>query len=129
MPLKRPNFAMFLWFWVFFGTAAGAFAQAPDTSGGSVGYFTIWSYTRNAPSEPLERAELAQRTLGYWELHMESGGAVESAAFHASDGALWLSIRYVEEGGHVYADVYSAAGAFVVRKSTQLRDRLPRPAP
>ncbi|MFQ5699273.1 MAG: hypothetical protein ACE5IL_13440 [Myxococcota bacterium] len=126
---KRLNIAILFCFLGIVGIGRGGLAGAPEPARSPVEYFTIWSYTRNVPSEPLEPSELENRTLGYWELHLDSGGAVESAAFHASDGALWLSIRYVEEGGHVYADVYSAAGALVVRKSTQLHDRLPRPGP
>ena len=92
----------------------------------SVRYFAVWSYRLNAPSNELPESELEGRTLGYWELRLDDGGLVDEAAYHGSDGRIWLSVRYVPDDEHLYADVYNGQGQFVVRKSTQLKDRRPR---
>ncbi len=89
-------------------------------------YFAVWSYTQNAPSNELSASDLEARTLGYWELRLGDTGLLERASYHGSNGSVWLSVRLVADGGHVYADVYNAQDQFVVRKSTQLRDMRPR---
>jgi hypothetical protein len=91
-----------------------------------VRYFAVWSYTQNAPSSEIPESELEGRTLGYWELRLDAEGHMDEAAYHGSDGQVWLRVRYVPEGGRLYADLYNAQGQFVVRKSTQLEDRRPR---
>jgi hypothetical protein len=91
----------------------------------SVRYFAVWSYTQNAPSDEIAESALEGRQLGYWKLTFDDDGRVDEAAYHSSEGTLWLSVRYVAKSGHIYADVYSSQGQFVVRKSTQLLDRRP----
>jgi hypothetical protein len=91
-----------------------------------VRYFAVWSYRQNVPSNEIPESELTGRTLGYWELRLDDEGLVDEAAYHGSDGRTWLSVRYVADDGHLYADVYNGQGQFVVRKSTQLNDRRPR---
>jgi hypothetical protein len=103
------------------GPAAGSPAFAE-----SVRYFAVWSYRQNAPSNEIPESELAGRELGYWELRLDDEGLVDEAAYHGSDGRIWLSVRYVPDDGRLYADVYNSQGQFVVRKSTQLKDRRPR---
>jgi hypothetical protein len=99
---------------------------ASSAYAGTVRYFAVWSYTRNAPSNEIPASELEGRTLGYWELRLDDDGLIDEAAYHGSDGRIWLSVRYVPDDGHLYADVYNSQGQFVVRKSTQLKGRRPR---
>ena len=106
----------------FRAARCASLAIAPET----VRYFAVWSYTQNAPSNELSASDLGARTLGYWELRLDDTGLLERASYHGSNGSVWLSVRLVADGGHVYADVYNAEDQFVVRKSTQLRDMRPR---
>ena len=97
-------------------------ASAADDS---VRYFAIWSYAENEPLEEIEASDLADRKLGWWELHFGPEGAVIEGIYHSSVGAPWLKLRYVEVDERIYADVYLADDSFIVRKSTQLENREP----
>ena len=96
-----------------------------SASAQTVRYFGVWSYTENAPLEEIEAARLSERRLGYWALEFLQDGSVEQATFHGANGTVWLSFKYVREGERIYADLFSAAGEHVTRKSTQLRDLRP----
>ncbi len=102
-------------------TVLGVSAKPAD-----VRYFAVWSYTENAPREEISAERLRERQMGYWSLEFDDEGGVVGATYHASDATIWLTIRYVEEKGRVYADLYTADGQLVTRKSTALPDRRPR---
>ncbi|MFQ5512912.1 MAG: hypothetical protein ACE5FG_00630 [Myxococcota bacterium] len=107
-----------LWM-LLLGSGASAFAE-------EVRYFGVWSYLENAFADELPAGRREGRELGYWELHFDDGGEVVSGTYHGADGHPWLSVRYVEVGARVYADLYSPEGVQRGRKSTHLVDRKPR---
>ena len=90
-----------------------------------VRYFAVWSYVENVLTQEIASDQLEGRSLGYWELKFDEGG-VERATYRGTGGARWLSFRYVEEEGRVFADLYGAEGNFISRKNTNLEDRQPR---
>lgn len=92
----------------------------------SVRYFAVWSYTENAPREEIPADRVAERELGYWALELSDDGKLLGGTYHGADGASWLSLRYVEQDGRIYADLFSASGQLVARKSTRLTDLVPR---
>ncbi len=96
-------------------------------------YFEIWSYTDNTPIQEIAVERLGGRELGYWQLDFDAEGLVVLGTYHGSDGTPWLTFRYVETDGRVYADLYVGNGDSVAslgRKSTLLENRAPRwPAP
>ncbi len=102
-------------------TCAGLPGKAAD-----VRYFAVWSYTENAPREEIPASRIAEGGTAYWVLEFDAEGRVLGATYHGADGAMWVYVRYVEEGGRVYADVYGSSGELVTRKSTTLSDRRPR---
>ena len=89
-------------------------------------YFAVWSYTENAPRDEIAADRLSGHGLGYWALEFDEGGGVLGGSYNAADGTVWMSLRYVEEGGRVYADLYDPGGQLLTRKSTYLPDRKPR---
>jgi hypothetical protein len=91
----------------------------------SVRYFGVWSYTENAPSGEIDPAQLAKRTLGYWEIEFDAAGKTVSGTYHAAAGEAWLTFRYVEVEDRIYADLYAPDGRLVNRKGTALTTRLP----
>jgi len=97
-----------------------------DSLAAEVRYFAVWSYVENAPGEELEESALVGRTLGYWELHFGPKGEVVEGVYRNAGGSPWLVLRYVEESGRIYADLFLPNGAFIVRKSTRLSSRTPR---
>jgi hypothetical protein len=97
-----------------------------DSVAVQVRYFAVWSYAENEPSEELHETALTRRTLGYWELHFGAEGDVVEGVYRNSDGSPWLVLRYVEESGRIYADLFLPDGSFIVRKSTGLTSRMPR---
>jgi hypothetical protein len=99
---------------------------APSAFAQTVRYFAVWSYTENAPHEEISPDRLKDRRLGYWSLEFAADGSVLRGTYHGSSGAVWLSLEYVREGERIYADLYTASGQLVTRKSTQLRDLQPR---
>jgi hypothetical protein len=99
---------------------------ARDAMADSRRYFAVWSYTENAPSEEIGAEGIAERKLGYWALDFSSEGEVLGGTYHGSDGAVWLSLRYVEAQGKIYADLYGPRGNLIARKSTQLTNLKPR---
>lgn len=105
--------------------AALALLLPAEGSAESVRYFGVWSYTENAPSGELDPARLADRTLGYWEVAFDPAGATLSGTYRAAGGQPWLTFRYVEVEGRVYADLYSPEGRLLHRKGTSLTTRLP----
>ena len=90
-----------------------------------VRYFAVWSYAENVPGEELDESALTGRTLGYWELHFGAEGDVVEGVYRNAGGSPWLVLRYVEEGGRIYADLFLPDGSFIVRKSTRLTSRTP----
>lgn len=94
----------------------------------NVRYFGVWSYTENAPSGEIDPGKLAQRTLGYWEVEFDAAGATVSGTYHGVGGQPWLTFRYVEVDGRVFADLYAPDGRLVSRKGTALRTRAPNPS-
>jgi len=99
---------------------SGETAYAQD-----VRYFAVWSYAQNAPAEEIAASDRSSRVLGYWALEFDGKGGVLGGAYHGSDGAAWLSVRYVLEDGRVYADIFAPDGAHRSRKSTNLSTTLP----
>jgi hypothetical protein len=92
-------------------------------------YFQVWSYSENAPTEEITAEALEERDLGYWQLEFDGEQAVLRGTYHGSDGTPWLTYRYVEVDGRVYADLFPGAGvglASLGRKSTVLTSRAPR---
>ena len=100
-----------------------------DAMADSRRYFAVWSYTENAPSEEIAAERTSERKLGYWALDFDAEGDVLGGTYHGSDGAVWLSLRYVEVEGKIYADLYGPRGNLVARKSTQLTNLKPRIRP
>lgn len=92
-------------------------------------YFAVWSYAENAPTQEIPAGEIAGRELGYWELAFDAQGSVLGGTYHGASGAVWLSLRYVEVDGRIYADLYGPTGTLITRKSTRLRDRAPQSRP
>ena len=90
-------------------------------------YFAAWSYTLNAPLDEIPPDALAHRTLGYWRVQFDDEGGVVAASYHGATGAEWLSFRYVEDKGRIFADLYGPTGEFIRRKSTTLSTRVPPP--
>jgi hypothetical protein len=88
-------------------------------------YFAVWSYAENAPREEISAHQLGERQTGYWALEFDEKGWVVRGTYQAADGMTWLSLRYVEQDGKVYADMYGPDGQFLSRKSTTLPDRKP----
>lgn len=99
----------------------GVQAKAPN-----VRYFAVWSYTENVPRDEIASDRLAAHPLGYWALEFDEAGDVSQGTYHAGDGSVWMSLRYAEEDGRIYADLYGPSGQRITRKSTQLSDRKPR---
>lgn len=91
----------------------------------STRYFAAWSYTQNAPLDEIPQDVLAQRTLGYWKVQFDDDGGVVAASYHGAMGREWLSFRYVEGKGRIFADLYGPTGEFIRRKSTTLSTRVP----
>ena len=96
-----------------------------DSLAALVRYFAGWSYLENAPGAELDESALVGRTLGYWELHFGSEGDVVEGVYRNAGGSPWLVLRYVEESGRIYADLFLPDGSFIVRKSTRLTSRTP----
>ncbi len=94
-------------------------------SANAIRYFTVWSYTDNRPSEEIPSERLAGRELGYWALEFDDAGRVLGGTYHGAGGAVWLRLRYLEENGRIYADLFAADGRHVARKSTQLSTQMP----
>lgn len=90
-------------------------------------YFSVWSYTQNAPVDEITAESLGERKLGYWKVGFDEGGAVVGASYHGATGAQWLSFKYVEQDGRIFADLYGPNGGFIRRKSTSLSTRVPPP--
>lgn len=105
--------------------AVAASVLPVESTNGQVRYFAVWSYTENAPSEELDPSALSERGLGYWLLRFGPEGGVVEGVYHSGTGDPWLVLRYVEEEGRIYADLFLADGSFIVRKSTQLKSRVP----
>ncbi len=97
-------------------------ASAETTS-----YFAAWSYTLNAPLDEIPKDALGHRSLGYWKVQFDDEGGVVAASYHVATGAEWLSFRYVEDKGRIFADLYGPTGEFIRRKSTTLSTRVPPP--
>jgi hypothetical protein len=91
-----------------------------------VRYFAVWSYSENVPRDEIARDRVAEHRLGHWALEFDPEGLVIGGSYHAADGTVWMSLKYHEEEGRVYADLYGPSGQFLSRKSTPLRDRRPR---
>ena len=91
----------------------------------TVRYFAAWNYTENVLTQEIAADRLADRSLGYWEVTFDDGG-VERATYRGTSGARWLSLRYVEEDGRVFADLFGADGNFIARKNTNLSGRSPK---
>ena len=91
----------------------------------NVRYFGVWSYTENAPSGEIDPSKLAGRTLGYWEVAFDASGGTVSGTYHGGGGQAWLTFRYVEVEGRIYADLHAPDGRLVTRKGTSLRTRAP----
>ena len=100
--------------------------SAQGSEAQTVRYFGVWSYTENAPSEEISPENLGARKLGYWSLELDEEAAVRRGTYHGSTGTVWLSLEYVRMGERIYADLYTATGRLVTRKSTQLRDLRPK---
>jgi hypothetical protein len=98
---------------------------AGAASANSTRYFAVWSYTDNRPSEEIPQERLAERDLGYWALEFDDEGRVLGGTYHGAGGAVWLRLRYLEENGRIYADLFAADGRHVARKSTQLSTQMP----
>ncbi len=98
----------------------------PPAKAARLRYFAVWSYTENAPLEEISEGRLSDRKLGYWALEFDEKGEVLGGTYHAADGGAWISLRYVEESGRVYADLFGPDGQLRSRKSTRLVDRRPR---
>jgi hypothetical protein len=96
-----------------------------STSASEVRYFAVWSYADNRPAEEIPADRLEQRELGYWALEFDDEGRVLGGTYHGAGGAVWLRLRYVEENGRIYADLFAADGRHVARKSTQLSSLRP----
>lgn len=90
-------------------------------------YYAVWSYTLNAPLDEIPQDALVERRLGYWQVQFDDGGGVVSASYHGAAGVEWLSFRYVEADGRIFADLYGPTGEFIRRKSTSLETRVPPP--
>jgi hypothetical protein len=90
-------------------------------------YFAVWSYTQNAPLDEIRHDDLGQRKLGYWKVRFGDDGGVVAASYHSATGVEWLSFRYVEDNGRIFADLYGPTGEFIRRKSTSLETRVPPP--
>ena len=88
-------------------------------------YFGVWSYTENSPADEISPELLPERKLGYWSLELDEALSVRRGTYHGSNGEVWLSLEYVTEGDRIYADLYTANGRLVTRKSTQLQDLEP----
>jgi hypothetical protein len=96
-------------------------------SADTVRYFAVWSYVDNRPADELPADRLSERELGYWALEFDDEGRVLGGTYHGAGGAVWLRLRYLEENGRIYADLFAADGRHVARKSTQLSTRIPQP--
>jgi hypothetical protein len=96
-----------------------------DAKAARVRYFGVWSYAENAPREELSAEGVSAHRLGYWALEFDEEDRVIGGSYHAADGTVWLSLRYAEEGGRIYADLFGPTGEFLTRKSTTLSDRRP----
>jgi hypothetical protein len=101
-------------------------SAAPSQKAAPLRYFAVWSYTENAPREEIQADRLKGRELGYWALEFDEKGGVLAGTYHAADGMTWLSLRYAEKDGRVYADLYDPRGQLLGRKSTTLTNRQPR---
>lgn len=112
--LRLPGLAGLLWLLV-----------VSDASAQDVRYFGVWSYTENAPAEAIPAEDRKSRKLGYWAIEFDEGGQVLGATYHGADGTPWVIIRYVENDGRVYADLFGPEGGFRARKSTNLSSRAP----
>ncbi len=114
---------------LLFCTACVAGAWPARASAQQIRFFEVWSYTDNVPHQEIPTDELEKRDLGYWELEVDGDGAVVRGTYRGSDGSAWLTFRYVEKDGRVYADLFAGEGVGVAslgRKSTPLHSRAPR---
>jgi len=96
-----------------------------SASANAVRYFAVWSYSDNRPAEEIPPERLGERELGYWALEFDDAGRVLGGTYHGAGGAVWLRLRYLEENGRIYADLFAADGRHVARKSTQLSSQMP----
>ena len=117
-PLLVPLFAV---------TLCALFLSPQSASAESTRYFSVWSYTQNAPLEEIAVESLGERKLGYWKLGFDDEGAVLGASYHGATGVQWLSFKYVEQDGRIFADLFGPNGDFLRRKSTALSTRVPPP--
>ena len=62
--------------------------------------------------------------MSYWPTR---GRWCETEIGWRTCGAEWLSFRYVEDKGRIFADLYGPTGEFIRRKSTTLSTRVPPP--
>ena len=107
-------------------TALLVLTSAPASAGEEVRYFATWSYAQNSPRDEIKPSTLAGRRLGYWQLRFDAAGGVLEGIRRSASGATWLTFRYVEVDGRIYADLFRADESYVTRKSTLLRTRAPR---
>ncbi len=98
---------------------------AGSASANALRYFAVWSYSENRPAEEIPAERLEERELGYWALEFDEAGRVLGGTYHGAGGAVWLRLRYVEDNGRIYADLFAADGRHVARKSTQLSSQIP----
>ncbi len=105
-------------------------AALPATaSAQTLRYFEVWSYVENAPLDEIAAEALGHRDLGYWQLEFDAAGGVLRGTYHGSDGTPWLTYRYVEDHGRVFAELFVGTGVdtgSLARKSTPLETRTPR---
>ncbi len=93
----------------------------------TVRYFSVWHYANNAPAEEFDASQVGEQKRGYWQVEFDDAGGVTGATYYDSRGNRWLSYKYVDVDGRVFADLYGAEGDFVHRKGTSLSSRTPRP--
>ena len=103
------------------GLLLGGNAAAQD-----VRYFGVWSFMSNLLAEEIEPADRSGRRLGYWAIEFDGEGGVRGGTYHGSDGTPWLSVRYAQVEGRIYANLFDPAGVQRSHKSTNLSTLQPR---